>query len=310
MTASPTRGSRAVVYDIQRMSLNDGPGIRTTVFLKGCPLSCAWCHNPESWDPEPQLAYTEALCRRCGACGRVCPAGVHTFPDAGGGTEHRLDWSACAVVGSCVAACPYGALELCGREYSVQELLDALATDLPYYAVGEGGGVTLSGGEPMASFPFVEEFLERKGSLHVCVETCGHAPQEQFRRIAPMVDLFLYDLKASSPEKHRSLCGVDNSLILDNLRLLCGAGAEVLVRLPLVPGVNDDEEHLAAVAALLRELPAIRGAQIMPYHRLGSGKEGRFGMAGRTMDLPNAGPGHIRSWLETFEALDVRNVFV
>jgi len=311
MTASPTEGPSAIVYDIQRLSLNDGPGIRTTVFLKGCPLSCAWCHNPESWEREPRLAYTDALCRFCGECARVCPTAAHSFEaSAAGKTVHRVDWSKCTACGKCVEACPYDALELCGREYSVRELFDALAPDRPYYSIGEGGGVTLSGGEPMASFDFVRAFLERKGKLHVCLETSGYAPAEQFELIAPMVDLFLYDWKATPTEKHRQLCGVGSELIGSNLRLLCGMGANVLLRLPLVHGVNDEEEHLKAVAELLRELPQIRGAQIMPYHALGSAKESRFGLVGQTMAQANTGSGQTASWLKKLESFGAMNVFV
>jgi len=209
-----------------------------------------------------------------------------------------------------VDACPYGALELCGREYSVRELLDAVEIDRPYFGIGAGGGVTLSGGEPMASFGFVEAFLERKGDLHVCLETSGYAPSEQFERIAPLVDLFLFDFKVAATGKHREFCGVGNELIMQNLRLLCRKGAKVLLRLPLVPGVNDDGEHLRAVAALLGELPELEGAQIMPYHSLGSAKESRFGLDGQTLDLPSPGPEQTAAWLEVFRSLGAVNVFV
>jgi len=209
-----------------------------------------------------------------------------------------------------VDVCPYGALELCGREYTVQQLLNAVEIDRPYFGIGDGGGVTLSGGEPMASFGFVEAFLERRGNLHVCLETSGYAPSEQFERIAPLVDLFLFDFKVSSTDKHRQYCGVGNERIHANLRLLCRKGAKVLLRLPLVPGVNDDEEHLRAVAALLRELPELEGAQIMPYHSLGSAKESRFGLDGQTLDLPSAGPEQTAAWLEAFRSLGAVNVFV
>jgi pyruvate formate lyase activating enzyme len=311
MTVSPTDGPKAVVCDIQRLSLDDGPGIRTTVFLKGCPLRCAWCHNPESWESEPRLAYTDALCRFCGECERVCPTGVHSFlPSASGTTVHWVDWSKCTACGKCVEACPYGALEMCGREYSVGELLDAVDTDRPYYGIGEGGGVTLSGGEPMASFEFVEAFLRRKGTLHVCLDTSGQAPGEQFERVAGMVDLFLFDYKATPTERHRELCGEGSELILANLRLLCRKGANVLLRLPLVPGVNDSIEHLREVASLLKELPQIRRAQIMPYHSMGSAKETRFGLDGRVLDLPGTGTGQTESWLKTFASLGALNVFV
>ncbi len=311
MTASPTEGPTAVVYDIQRLSLNDGPGIRTTVFLKGCPLRCAWCHNPESWEREPRLAYTESLCRLCGECVRVCPTGAHTLEgSADSGSRHRIDWSKCDACGKCVEACPHDALSLCGREYTVPELYDALRPDLPYFRIGEGGGVTFSGGEPMAAVDFLLEFLRRKGSLHVCLETSGQAPAEDFRRIAPMVDLFLFDYKATGAERHRALCGEGGERILENLRLLCRSGARVLLRLPLVPGLNDQEEHLRAVAALLDELPGLVGAQILPYHALGTGKEARFGLEGRTLRLPSASPEQGTAWLKSLESFGARKVFL
>jgi len=308
MIVSPTEIT-AVVYDLQRLSLNDGPGIRTTVFLKGCPLSCAWCHNPESWDAKPILAYTEALCRYCGECERVCPTGAHSFNPA-----HRIDRKKCDSCGKCVEACPFGALELCGKEYTVAQLLKKLEVDRPYYKIGDadgnGGGVTLSGGEPMASFGFIKAFLEKKKDLHVCLETSGYAPSDQFEQIASMVDLFLFDWKASSPAKHRRLCGVDNELISANLRLLCRQGAKVLLRLPLVPGVNDDEDHIRSTGALLAELPEIIGAQIMSYHSLGSAKEARFGLDGQTLDQKSATLEQGAQWLKAFHAIGARNVYI
>lgn len=310
MTASPTEEPTAVVYDIQRLSLDDGPGIRTTVFLKGCPLRCAWCHNPESWERDPRLAYTDSLCRMCGECVRVCPTGAHALEiSADRGSRHRIDWDKCDACGKCVEACPHEALSLCGREYTVPELYDALRPDLPYFGIGEGGGVTFSGGEPMASVEFLLAFLERKGSLHVCLETSGQAPAEDFLKIAPMVDLFLFDYKATGAERHRALCGEDGGLIRANLRLLCRAGAKVLLRLPLVPGLNDQEEHLRAVAALLDELPELAGAQILPYHALGTGKEARFGLEGRTLRLPSASTEQARKWLDTLGSFGARKVF-
>ena len=224
--------------------------------------------------------------------------------------KHVVDWSTCTACGLCVDACPYEALSLCGKEYTVSELFEALKPDLPYYAIGEGGGVTFSGGEPMANIDFLYEFLVRKGSLHVCLDTSGQAPAEDFLKIAPLVDLFLYDYKATGAERHKELCGEGSELILANLRLLCRSGAKVLLRLPLVPGINDQEEHLRAIAALLDELPELEGAQILPYHALGTGKEARFGLEGRTVQRPTATVEQARVWLEALKSLGARKVFL
>jgi pyruvate formate lyase activating enzyme len=273
-------------------------------------MRCRWCHNPESWERAPVLAYTAQLCRLCGRCAPACPTGAHRFEAApGGGTLHRLNRAACDNCGKCVEACPYGALELCGKEYSVGELLAALEQDRPYFGIGEGGGVTLSGGEPMANPDFVRAFLERKGDLHVCVETGGYASAADFERTAPLADLFLFDWKASDPLRHQDLCRADNAPILANLRLLCALGAKVLLRLPLVPGVNDDDHHLRGIAALTEELP-LAGAQIMAYHRLGAVKEERFGLEGSTLDLPNADESAVARWKEKLASYGAKKVFI
>jgi pyruvate formate lyase activating enzyme len=282
------------------MCLQDGPGVRTGVFFKGCPLRCRWCHNPESYTMGAQLRYNARLCTGCGLCAAQCPGGLHTFDSA-----HRVRHADCAACGRCVRACCYGALSLAGAPYTVDALLDAIAPDRAYY--GDTGGVTLSGGEPMAQFDFVMAFLRRKGGLHVCVETSGFAPTRHYLEMLPYVDLFLFDYKATDPQKHRELCGQDNRLILSNLQALYDSGASILLRLPLVPGVNDDADHLRAVAGLLAAHPRLLGAEIMAYHRLGVGKRQQFGLAG-DMDLPNATPAQKQGWLDALHALGAANV--
>lgn len=310
-SGSPT----AVVFDIQRFSLHDGPGIRTTVFLKGCPLSCVWCHNPESWDPRPVLAYSDSLCVHCGSCAAVCPVGAHRLGDSAG-ASHRIDWEACRAYsgdtpcGRCVAVCPTGALSVAGRVYQPDQLWQALAHDIPYFAIGEGGGVTLSGGEPMGEVDFLDAFLATKGTIHVCVDTSGEAPEESFRRLAPRVDLFLFDIKATDPEEHRRLCGRDNRQILSNLDYLARSGAKVLLRLPLVPGLNDSARHLAGIASLLARYPEITGAQLMPYHRMGTAKAARFGLDDAMPGQQNANPKETAAWLDRLKDLGALNVFV
>jgi pyruvate formate lyase activating enzyme len=201
-------------------------------------------------------------------------------------------------------------LSVSGKVYEPGQLWKAIEPDRPYFGIGEGGGVTLSGGEPMVEIDFLEAFLATKGSTHVCVDTSGEVPEESFRRLASLVDLFLFDIKATNPEEHRRLCGRDNSQIMSNLDYLAGAGAKVLLRLPLVPGINDSDEHLAGVAALLARYPEFNGAQLMPYHHMGSAKTVRFGLEDSLPGKQNAGPQEVANWLDHLKALGAANVFV
>jgi len=263
-----------MIFDIQRFSLHDGPGIRTTVFLKGCPLRCQWCHNPESQARQPVLGLDLSRCRYCGACERACPQGAHRV---GEGT-HGLDRVACVRCGGCVAVCPAEALELAGRKLSVEAVLAAVQQDAAYYR-NSGGGMTLSGGEPLQQADFSGALLAaaREVGIHCALETCAYGCWDTLRRVAECADLLLVDWKLSDPALHRRYVGVDNARIRDNLRRLAALGIPLRLRCPIVPALNDNAAHFATIAELAAELGA-EGVDIMPYHPLARGKAARYGL--------------------------------
>lgn len=292
----------AAVFDIQRFCLHDGPGIRTTVFFKGCPLRCLWCHNPESLSVKPQLTYRPHKCAHCGACANVCPTGAQRFENG----RHALDMDLCVQCGKCVDVCCYGALELLGRRYTLEELLDAMRPDQPHFE--SGGGVTLTGGEPMMQAAFATAFAKalKERGIHVAVETCGQAKGEDFEAIAPYVDLFLFDYKATGPELHRELTGVDGVLVLQNLALLDRLKKPIILRCPLVPGVNDTDEHLEAIAGLVGRYPSIVGLELLPYHRMGETKRQQLGQAESLSGVQPPGEETKRRWMEKLQSLSCK----
>lgn len=267
--------SRNIVFDIQKFSVHDGPGIRTTVFLKGCPLHCIWCHNPESWNLKPELLYDPAKCVKCGKCAEACPAAAHTVLNG-----HSFDREKCTACGECCKVCLPEALELCGTSRTVEEIMAEVLKDLPFYR-NSGGGVTFSGGEPMFQFEFLKALLEasKQHKLHTALETCGFAPRARYAEILSLTDLFLFDIKTVAPEKHRRLTGQDNRPILENLRFLDRSGANLHLRCPLVPGVNDSDAELAGIGALVESLTRVKLIEVEPYHPLGISKARRLGLA-------------------------------
>lgn len=270
---------KGIIFDIQRFCLHDGPGIRTTVFFKGCPLRCIWCHNPESISGQKELIYRAHKCAGCRMCETVCDNGVHCFD----GDCHWIDYEKCIKCGKCVESCCYEAVSILGRKVSVQEVTDSIKTDVPYYS--DGGGVTLSGGEPMFQPQFalmLARAIKNEG-INLCMETCGLAPAEQFKKIASYIDLFLYDYKATDESMHKELIGASNKLILENLDLLSSLGKKIVLRCPLIPGINDSKEHLKGIADTAGNYHNICKVEILPYHRMGETKRIQIG---KTESLP------------------------
>lgn len=265
--------TQGVVFDIMRFSTHDGPGIRTTVFLKGCPLACAWCHNPESQSIQPELMLRPNLCIRCGACIEACPEGAIYAEDG----LILTDIERCILCTACSEACYAEARELVGREMSVAEVAAEVARDIPVYEES-GGGVTFSGGEALMQRDFLSALLaecKRRG-IHTALDTSGYAPWATLESVRGLVDLFLFDLKAVDGSLHRRLTGVSNELVLGNLRRLCQLGHAVILRVPLVPGLNDGAAELRAAAELAASLPGVLRVDVLPYHRAGAEKYHRL----------------------------------
>ncbi len=272
--------------EVKRFAVHDGPGIRTVLFLKGCPLHCLWCHNPESIDPGPQLACYEHKCIHCGECVAVCPAGAHAVE----GGRHVFDRSKCRVCGKCESVCLGRALCLYGSRVTLSEALQLVLEDREFF--GEEGGVTLSGGEPLLQPEFCRELLValKQEGVNTAVDTGGHVGWEAFEKVLPVTDWVLFDFKHADAGAHRRLTGHGNEWILDNLRRLSRRGASVEIRYPLIPGCNDSAADLRAACEILGKL-RIGRVRILPYHAMARSKYLALGMADTMprVDPPDAG---------------------
>lgn len=248
----------AMIFDIQRSSFVDGPGIRTTVFFKGCNLKCAWCHNPESQIFKPQMMFYKDKCIGCGKCAEIC--------------ENK---DKCILCGKCAVYCPVDARRVCGKEYTVEEVFKEIVKDKSFYETS-GGGVTFSGGECMLQIDFLSEILKKckENGIHTAVDTAGHVPFESFEKILPYTDLFLYDIKVFDKEKHKIYVGVDNSLILENVKKLLSHGAKLWIRTPIIVGVNDSKEEIQNIKNFVRQYGEPEKFELLPYHEMGESKYG------------------------------------
>ena len=256
----------AKYIDVKRFAVHDGPGVRTTLFLKGCSLRCIWCHNPESRPMQPELAIHYPKCTCCGECAKTCSC--HSIVNG----VHEFNRAACKACGKCESVCPAGALELFGKSMTVDEAAAKLLEDKIFYE--DGGGITISGGEPLLQSGFCAELLKKMKAegIHCAVDTCGNVPWSEFETVLPYTDMFLYDFKCADPEKHRKLTGSRNERILENLKKLDETGKEIEIRMIMVPQHNMDESDLRAAGEFLGKLKHVSAVRLLAYHALARSK--------------------------------------
>lgn len=284
--------SEGLIFDIKKFAVHDGPGIRTTVFFKGCPLNCWWCHNPESINPKPELVLFENKCIGCGECFKVCPNKAHELLEDGTREAYRSKSTRvyhrdrCALCGECVEVCYAEALVMEGEEVTVEEVMIELRKDIPFYE-NSGGGITLSGGEPMFQHEFALAILKqcKTEGMHTAIDTSGQASWQIYEEILPYVDLVLYDIKHIDSQKHKIYTGVPNKLILENLRRLSEYDIPIEIRMPIIPGINDAEEYITRAAQFLTEIKNITRVELLPYHKLGGSKYTRLEKEYKLPDL-------------------------
>jgi len=286
------------IFDIKRYAIHDGPGIRTTVFFKGCPLACLWCHNPEGFRNAPKIIYEFKRCIGCGECIEGCPQAAISMTPAGIATDrHR-----CKGCGVCADRCPAGARKLTQRTITPGQLLEVIKKDALFYDES-GGGVTFSGGEPLLQADFLIKVLDECGrfEIHRAVDTAGYSDKVTLKEVAQRTELFLFDLKLIDSKRHRQLTGVSSKTILDNLIYLYNLGANITIRIPLIPGMNDDHENMNQICGFLATLPRIRDVHLLPYHDLQKSKYTKLGMAYDTDDIVTPDPERLALPLRKFK---------
>lgn len=286
---------KGIIFDIQRASLHDGPGIRTTIFLKGCPLDCIWCHNPEATSASRQLFYHFDKCTNCGDCAQVCDEKVHQFVEG----KHIIEYSKCTLCGKCVEACNFSALKIIGREMTSGEVMKEIMADFDFYQTAEGG-MTLSGGEPLLNFSFSMEILEacKQMGVNTCVETSGEISTQKFIRILPLVDVLLFDYKNTGPIDHKKYTGVSNERILRNLDTAYHFGVPIILRCPVIPGINDNDQHFKEISKMDKKYPGLKGIELLPYHATGNHKRTSIGIEESLPDLETVPVEVAEKWIK------------
>ena len=293
--------AQAVITNIQRYSLHDGPGLRTLLFLKGCPLSCLWCSNPETQKAEPELLYSPSQCIACGACAEVCPQGAFKKM----GDTINLDHTVCTSCGLCAEECPTGAASMSGYTISIDEALTTLEADVVFFK-NSGGGVTISGGEPALYPDFTARLIQvlKQRGIHTAVETCGFPPWESLQAAVEQADLVLYDLKAVDPKLHVDCTGADNSTILENAGKLAGK-KELIFRVPIIPGYTASGKNLADIAGFVHALGTGNEVHLLPYHSFGSGKYRGLGKQYLLEGTKPPSEEELASYLDLFEGYSI-----
>ncbi|MBR6557638.1 MAG: glycyl-radical enzyme activating protein [Clostridia bacterium] len=293
------------IFNIQRFSLFDGPGVRTVVFFKGCPLRCIWCHNPEGLEKKPQIMFDPTRCIGCGECSCICSNG-HLIQDG----MHGYNRAVCEGCGKCADGCPTGSLSLAGKEMTVDEIMNEVMRDESLYRES-GGGITLSGGEPLYQGDFAVALLRaaREKGINTCIETSGYASKEVIANVAKYTDYFYYDYKATGDEEHRRLCGVPSTVILNNLSLLDSLDANVTLRCPIVPGQNQTDEHITGIAKTAGEHSSVKAIHLEPFHRLGKTKAEKLGIT-ELFDTEVPQKDIMLSYCETIEKISGKSCII
>lgn len=284
---------KGLVFDIQRASIQDGPGIRTTVFLKGCSLDCIWCHNPEGKSSSPQLSIKQDKCQLCGKCVEVCKNDSHQIVER----KHLIDHNKCDTCGDCLTACPQGGIEILGSEMTVDEVMNEVGADIEFYK-NSGGGVTISGGEALLQYRFSQQLLKqcKEKQIHTCLETSGFTSIKVFEESVRDVDLLLFDYKLTDTDLHKKYTGVDNKIILTNLDYAYHSKIPITLRCLIIPGINDTKEHFSGICEMDKKYPLLHGIEIMTYHNMGNQKAENIGMF-NNLELENV-PQKIREeWI-------------